>query len=208
MARARPEGSQQSQHVSDDSEPEPREQGKSVEQIVQLSGARVDDLFGGEGGVDGYRRLADPRSFVPAVKGDATRNNRTGRGDRIVTARVLGGETFARLERDLAARATALLQADDGADLVALKKAYGEAQKIHDEAVERYAVEAAKRAVVKRYEVEDNNRGHSRLVSTRGSLGQARLSPGKVVDSLNYDIEGLRRQGVKLKELPEESEGV
>ena len=54
--------------------------------------------------------------------------------------------------------------------------------------------------------VVDTNAGKGRLASTPGSHGRARLSPGKVIDSLNYDVAALRSQGVKLEEIRDEDE--
>lgn len=57
------------------------------------------------------------------------------------------------------------------------------------------AREAAKaRQVVKRYRVLEKH-----IVSDNGS--RVALTPGKVIDSLNYNIERLQKQGVKLEEV-------
>ena len=56
-----------------------------------------------------------------------------------------------------------------------------------------------------RFRVVDNNNGKARLAMA-GSGGQSRFPPGKEVDSLNYDIGDLRRQGIKLEEIRPEDE--
>lgn len=152
------------------------------------------------------KHLPDPRESPATVKGDATAKNRDPSINAITSARALGGESFKRLERQLIKARTAVLEAEEGSDVAALQKAYREAKREHDEAAEGYAMEAAKKAKVRKYRVVDNNQGKARNVSGTGSLGQARMPPGKEVDSLNYNIESLRKQGIKLEEILDENE--
>lgn len=207
MARARPENTTSKQSPQDDLDREPDgpaadPPGFGDETITDMGGPRAESLLRD----DAMRRLPDPRAQQPARKADATAKNRRETEHDIASARALGGERFAALEAAVARAKTRLLDAPDGADLPALQAAYRAAKHDHDEAAAMYAAEARKKAEVKRYRVVDNNAGKGRLASTPGSHGRARLSPGKVIDSLNYDVAALRSQGVKLEEIRDEDE--
>lgn len=201
MARARPNqpASQQQDQDLDpqDAVDESPDVAFAEEKITDLGAPRVESLFSNP---DAVRRLPSPER-EPVMKGDVTAKNRREREHELASARALGGEPFAALERNVARAKAALVDAPDGADLVALQKAYRLAKEELDKESARLGEEARKRAKVRRYRVFDNNAGKGRLASTPGSAGRAKLNPGKEIDSLNYDVEALKKQGVKLEEI-------
>lgn len=203
MARARAA----TPEIQSNGEPEADDRGEGAapsfadEKIVQ-SGPKAGALLDADIG----KHLPDPRADVPRQRGDATAKNRREQEHDLASARVLGGEKFAELERRVARARAALLEAPEGADLAGLQKAYRETKHEHDEAAARYAEQAREKAKVRRYRVVDNNNGKARLANTAGSHGRARFHPGKEVDSLNYDIDALRKQGVRLEEIDDENE--
>lgn len=167
----------------------------SDEQVTDLGGPPVANLLRG----DPPRRLPDPREQTPVKKADATAGNRRGPDAfDVASARVIGGEAFADLERSLARAKSAFLEAADGADLGELRARYQATKREHDEAVLKLSAEARKSAEIKRYRVLGEK---GKLAATSGSHGRARLNPGKVVDSLNFDIAALKSQGIRLREI-------
>lgn len=166
------------------------------EQMTSLGGS-IEQLFagGGEDAVKGPGQIRRDGQLKQPSAGAANP------APAIASARAIGGAAFAAMERETARARDALTEAPDGADLEALRRAYREKKTRLDEEIERLAAKAAEGARVRRYEVVDNNQGKPRSVATPGSIGQARIPPGKRVDSLNYDIPALLRSSIKLREL-------